>query len=429
MPFSLFANSLSSQVKIPVKEYKLKNGLKVLLNINPQTTISSYYLGFATGSRHEKKGITGISHMFEHLMFRGTKKYPDIPKLYSQNGMVGMNAYTSKDYTAYISQFPPEKLELVLDVESDRMSRLTLTQSDLDKERQAVQEERRLRVDNNPRGMLWEALFETVFKIHSYRWPVLGYKKDIDSYTLKDLNNWYETYYSPNNATLVLSGSFSESEARRLVQKYFGPLVAKKIPEEKILAEPPQTETRSYSIQKPIQTKHAVLVYPFSKKINKEALALDVACDILGTGESSHLYKIFVRERKMVSQISCFAWNLNQKGLFFINYALLSESSETEVKDAIYNEIHKMISKEISKKEIEKAKNIKLMGFISELKRSSSRAQLLGLYEVNFDGYKNIYKDLDGLSSLSSDFIQSTMKKYLNPNQSSYLILKPEKNK
>lgn len=425
-PASLFAEPLSSQVQIPVHKYKLKNGLTVLLNLNPKTTVSSYYLGFATGSRHEREGITGISHMFEHLMFKGTKKYPDISKLYSQEGIVGLNAMTSRDYTVYFAEFPKDKLELVLDVESDRMSRLELTQEDLDKERKAVQEERRLRVDNQPMGMLFEALYETVFKKHSYRWPIIGYEKDIANYSLKDLNEWYNTYYSPNNATLVLSGNFSETEARNLVDKYFGLLVSKKIPNEINAKEPLQTEPRSFILKKPVQTKMAFLAYRLPGERSKDVLALEVVCDLLGTGESSRLHKTLVRDQKLVSSVSCFILNNKRHSVLLFYYSLLKGSSEEKVKKIIYDTINDISSKPVEKREIEKTKNIRLIGLVNQLKKSSSRVHLLGMYEVNFNGYKNIYKDLDGLSNLSSYFIQKTAQKYLDPKKSSYLILQPE---
>ena len=426
MSFSLFAKSPSSQIKIPVKRYKLKNGMTILLNPNPDTTMSSYYLGFATGSRHEREGITGISHMFEHLMFKGTKKYPDIDRLYSKNGIVGMNAMTSKDYTAYIGHFTPDKLELILDAESDRMVHLFLTQEGLDKERKAVQEERRLRVDNQPKGMLFEALYETVFKLHSYKWPVIGHAKDIADYSLKDLKEWYKTYYSPNNATFVLSGNFSEKEARNLIKKYFGSLAPKEISKEKDILEPPQTEARTFILKKPIQTKLAFLAYRLPGKRVKDVVALEIACDVLGTGESSRLYKSLARDKKWVSDISCFILNNNKHSLLLIYYSLLKNVSEQKVKEAIQDEIYSMAAQKISSYEIEKVKNIKLVDIINQLKRSSSRAQLLGSYEVNFDSYKNIYKDLDRFNTISSEFIQSRMKKYLKSNQSSYLVLKPE---
>ena len=203
---------LSSQIQIPVSKYKLKNGMTVLLNPDPQTTLASYYLGILTGSRHEKEGITGISHMFEHLMFKGTKKFPDIETTYRENGVSGLNAETSWDYTGYYASFPEEKLELTLDVESDRMVHLQLSQEDLNKEKQVVQEERRMRVDNSPYGQLFEKAFELVFQKHPYRWPVIGYAKDITDYKLEDMKKWYKTYYSPNNAVLVISGKFSEKK-------------------------------------------------------------------------------------------------------------------------------------------------------------------------------------------------------------------------
>ena len=179
MNSSIFSKKLSSEIKISVDKYKLDNGMTVLLNPDKKLKTASYLLGYRVGSRHEKKGITGISHMFEHLMFRGTKKYPDFNKVYNSAGVIQVNAFTSRDMTAYLGAFAPDQMELVLDVESDRMTNLVLNQELLDKERGAVQEERKMRVDNNPMGYLFEELMLLTFQEHPYRWPVIGIEEDI----------------------------------------------------------------------------------------------------------------------------------------------------------------------------------------------------------------------------------------------------------
>ena len=268
------AENLSSKIQIPVEKYELKNGLRVLLNPDERAKTASYILGIDVGSRQERPGITGISHMFEHLMFKGTKKYPNFNKIYEDNGVVRVNAFTSDDYTAYFASFPPEKLDLILNVESDRMSHLTFSQEELDKERGAVQEERLLRVDNNPSGLLFENLFDVVFTKHPYRQPVIGYKKDISAYTLENLRTWYGTYYSPNNAIFVISGKFSISEAKKLIEKHFGPLTPKKIPKEIKVTEPEQTKTRFRVVNKEIQAPTIAMAYLGPPLGRKETYAL-----------------------------------------------------------------------------------------------------------------------------------------------------------
>ena len=422
-----FAEKLSSQFHIPVEKYKLENGLRVLLNSDNKVNTASYILGVATGSRHEKPGITGISHMFEHLMFKGTKKYPDFNRLYGDHGIIGLNAFTSKDYTAYFATFPPEKMKLVLDVESNRMSQLTFTQEELDKERGAVQEERLMRIENNPFGLLWSNMFDLLFTKHPYRWPILGYKKDIASYTLEDLNRWYRAYYSPRNAVLVISGHFSSRKAKKWIKKYFGTLPAKEVPKEVKTVEPEPNSARSRAVYKKVQAPITAMAYLGPPSGQKEHCALDFMGHIFGSGESSLLYKKLVREKKLISSISSGTIDLLDHSAFYIFYHLLDPSKESEVKALILEELKKGIEQGVSAQSLEKVKNIQMNEMLYSLKTSGKRARMILDYEIQHKDYKKMYERLDWLDEMSPEFIKKTAKKYLNPERLTYLILKPKK--
>ncbi|MCY4322033.1 MAG: pitrilysin family protein [Bdellovibrionaceae bacterium] len=418
------ANNLSSHINLPVEKYKLKNGLTVLLNPDKKLNTASYILGFKVGSRHERKGITGISHMFEHLMFKGTKKYPNFDQIFSENGVVSVNAFTSRDYTAYVGTFPPDKLELILDVESDRMTQLTFTQEELNKERGAVQEERLMRIDNSPTGVLFENLFDQLFEKHPYRWPIIGYSEDIAKYSLEDLNKWYKTYYSPNNAVLVISGKFSAKKAKTLINKYFGNLKTKQIPTEINIKEPKQIKARSREISKKVQSSMATFSYLGPPLGTKEFYALEFISQILGTGESSVFYKKFVRQKKLLSSIYLGVIDLYHYGVFYIFYPLLDISKEEIIKKSILEELNKGIDLNLNKKSIEKVKNIYMNDMIYSLKRSRSRARDLFGYEISFNDYKKMYEKLDIIKDLSPEFIKRVGEKYLTPQKSNYIILK-----
>ena len=421
------AQKLSSYIHLPVEKYKLDNGLTVLLNPDDKLNTASYILGFKVGSRHEKLGITGISHMFEHLMFKGTKKYPKFDQIYAKNGVVGVNAFTSKDYTAYVGTFPPEKLELILDVESDRMTQLTFTQEELDKERRAVQEERLMTVDNSPTGILFENLFDQLFQKHSYRWPVIGYSEDIASYTLKDLNKWYGAYYSPNNAVLVISGKFSAKKAKKLIKKYFGELKTKQIPEEIKIIESKQEQSRAREVSKEVQSSIVTLSYLGPPAGTKEFYALEFISQILGTGESSVFYKKLVRQTKLLSSVSVGMMDLSHYGVFYIFYPLLGAVKEKEIQTVILEELNNGIDQALNEKSIEKVKNIYMNDMIYSLKRSGTRASSLLDYEIYFNDYKKMYEKLDIINKMSPAFIRTTGEKYLTPQKSNYLILKAKK--
>ena len=426
MPFFADSEKLSSKIQIPVQKYKLNNGLRVLLNPDDKVNTASYILGIATGSRHEKPGITGISHMFEHLMFKGTKKYPHFNKTYADNGVINVNAFTSKDYTAYLGSFPPDKLELILDMESNRMSKLNLSQGDLDKERGAVLEERLLGIAR-PSTLLVQDLFGLIFTKHPYRWPVIGYEKDIVAYSLEDLRSWYSTYYSPNNAVLVISGKFSAKKAKKLIKKYFGSLVGKQIPKEVKVVEPEQTKTRFHIVNKEVQSPIVAIAYLAPPSGSKDLYALEFISHILGSGESSILYKRMVREHKLLSSISSGVYDFLDYSVFYIYYPLLNSLKEEEVKKIVLKEVREELNRGISKKSVEKVKNIQMTEMVYSLKRSMHRAGLLLDYELQFNDYRRMYEKLDLLDEMSPEFIRSVGEKYLNSERMSYVILKSEK--
>ena len=426
MSASIFSSQLSDKIRFDITKYHLDNGMTIILNPNPKNSIASYYLGFATGSRHEKIGITGISHMFEHLMFKGTKKYPKIDKTYAENGVTGLNAHTHFDFTGYFASFPEDKLELVLDVESDRMVNLQLSQEDLDQERKAVQEERKLRIENKPTGQLYgETLFNVVFKDHPYRWPIIGYKKDIAGYKLEDLTGWYKTYYSPGNAVLVLSGRFSKSEARRLIKKYMEPLKQRRLPNKARVREARQLQPRSHSLYRSVKTSQALLAWKIPGVESRDFLAFQILSHILGAGESSRLYKKLVRDTKKLQEISSYNIDLLEEGIFIIDYSF-STQEEASIKKQVLEEVKKIQKNLVEKEELEKAKNIYLSSLVHRLKYSSVQSQQLASYEMNSKNYKKLYSDLDSVLNLTKEDIKKLAVKYLDYAQVSYITLKPE---
>jgi zinc protease len=224
--------SFSQSIRFPVEKFKLANGLTVLLNEDHSAPIISYHTWFRVGSKNEEVGYTGIAHLFEHMMFKGAKRYTgeQFDRVLQANGGVN-NAFTTHDYTGYYETLPGSKLELVADIEADRMENLQITPENLTSERDVVKEERRFRVDNNPGGVLREALYGTAFKVHPYRWPVIGYMEDISRIDVAKANEFYRTYYAPNNAVLVISGDFDKAEAKRIVEKYYGAIKSQEIPQ------------------------------------------------------------------------------------------------------------------------------------------------------------------------------------------------------
>ena len=426
MSSSVFSKKLSSEINLSVEKYKLDNGLTVLLNSDTRLKTASYILGYRVASRHEREGITGISHMFEHLMFKGTQKYPEFWKTYEASGVIQVNAFTSRDKTAYLGTFAPDQLELVLDVESNRMTNLILNQDILDKERGAVQEERKLRVDNSPMGYLFENLFFLTFTEHPYRQPIIGVEEDIANYTLEDLKKWYETYYSPNNAVLVISGNIPVKKTKKLIEKYFSNIPSKKIPEEKNWVEPEQTEARSKELFKDVQASTVYLSYVGPPSGTKEAYAVDFLVNLLGAGESSILYKKMVREKKLLPSISVFTYNIDQYQVILLSYPLAQLDKEEEIKQVLLDELEKVLDSSLTPEVVEKARNIKMNEIVASLKRTNNRVRLLLDAEMGFDDYKQIYEEMDFLEDIDFDFVTSVGKKYLKRERLNYISLQPK---
>ena len=306
------------------------------------------------------------------------------------------------------------------------IANLILTEEVLEKERKAVQEERYLSLENNPRGLLFESLMSLVFKIHPYKWHIIGYKEDIASYRLEDLKKWYKTYYAPNNIVLTLSGPFSEREVKRQIKKYFGPLSAQTLPVSSYEKEPEQKEARSLTLKKPIQTTEVRLAYVGPKEDSKAFLALEAISLILGGGESSRLYKTIVREKKLLPDISASTMDFVDHSVFLVSFALpTSGVSESRVKSLVLKELQNLSEQSVTQKELEKVSNIFLNSQVDQLKKSSYRAFQIAYYETQYKDYKKLYERLEIVKNLSPDFIKSVADQYLRPEKLSYVKLEP----
>ncbi len=417
---------LSSQIRIPVEKYKLDNGLTVLLHEDHSLPIISYHTWFRVGSRHERPGITGIAHMFEHLMFKGTKKYPNkkFDELLQANGATN-NAFTSHDYTGYYENFPSDKLELIMDIESDRMVNLELNEEMLGAEREVVKEERRMRVDNRPGGVLYENIYRTVFRVHPYRWPVIGWMKDISSYKLEDFKQWYKTYYAPSNAVLVIAGDFDTSKVKKMIQKYYGPLKAQPLPEQKYSSEPVQSGFRQQVVTKDVQAPLVSLAYRGPAASDKDTYALDLLGRILGSGTSSRLYTRLVYRNKKATSVGAYNASGKDPGVFQVRVSLKPGVPESQIQQALLGEIYKMRSTRVSEQELQKAKNQTMLSYVSSMKTVDGKANILALNEILFGDYSEFFKDLDRYNQVTAIDIQEVAKKYLTPKQASWVVVKP----
>jgi predicted Zn-dependent peptidase len=366
-----------------VVEHQLKNGLKVRLLVDRAVPTVSYYTFFRVGSRNERPGITGIAHLFEHMMFNGTKKYgpKEFDRMLESRGGAS-NAYTSNDITAYYEDFASDALETVIDLESDRMRSLEITPSTLESEREVVKEERRLRVDNDVTGMLDEALEAQIWKAHPYHWPVIGWMKDLDAITREDAQGFFRVYYAPNNATVVAVGDLDPKATIDLIERHYGDIPAGPPVPEVVDSEPEPAGERRVEVRYPSQAPALMLGWGAPRARDPDTLVLDVIQTVLATGESSRLVKRLVHEDQIATDLGAdFAWRIDP-GAFLLHVELKPRVKAARAEAAIEEELARVRERGVTDLELQKAKNVLRAQFLSEIATHNGRAHVLGNYEV-----------------------------------------------
>lgn len=415
------------KINLPVTKYKLQNGLTVLLHEDHSVPLISYHTWYKVGSRDEAPGITGSAHMLEHMMFKGSKKYPgkSFDRLLHENGIVN-NAFTTYDYTGFYQTLPSSKLEMMMDIEVDRMSNLTLSPEDLASEREVVKEERRWRVDNNPMGLLMETVMGTIFKTSNYRWPVIGTMKDISDYKIETLRNFHSVYYVPNNAILVLAGDFKTSEAKRLIEKYYGPVAYRPMPRREYPREATQEAQRNASVKKDVQSTSFTVSFAGIPNAHPDMYALDLASNILGNGTSSRLHKRLVYAKQTATSAYSYNMTMQDQGAFAVGVNLKPGVAMQESLDLVYQEIWKMRNKLVTEDELAKAKTQVMKDLVDGLTGIDGKARALAVNEIMTGSYDNLFKDLDKYNAVTAEQIKEVSNKYLNQAQRSIVVLEPK---
>ncbi len=290
--------------RLTVQEFTLANGLKVLLVEEHKAPVITVQIWYKVGSRNEIMGRAGLSHMLEHMMFKGTPKYGkgEFSKIIEKNGG-NDNAFTSQDYTAYFENLAADKLELALELEADRMKGLLLDDKEFQLEREVVKEERRLRVEDVPMAYLIEQMHAQAFMVHPYHWPIIGWFNDLDAMTREDLKTYYEKYYVPNNATLVIVGDVKAETALPLIRKHFEGIPQGSPPPSLSVVEPEQKGERRIVVKRDAQLPFIYFGYKVPNFKSRDVHALAVLETILSTGKSARLYDALVYRKKQALQV------------------------------------------------------------------------------------------------------------------------------
>ena len=422
----LFIPLSEAGLKEQVFETVLPNGLKVILLENHKAPLVTFQVWYRVGSRNEAWGKTGLSHMLEHMMFKGTEKIDpeQFSRIIQENGGDD-NAFTSHDYTAYFENLSADRVQVAIDMEADRMQNLILREEDFRTERMVVMEERRLRTEDNPQSVLIEQILATAFQIHPYRWPIIGWMEDIARFTLEDLKVYYRTYYNPANAFLVVVGDFKKEELLSKIEKALGSYSKGVAPIQDRDKDPPQIGERRIFVKKEAQLPFLVMGYHVPNLREPDSYVLEVIATLLSGGKSSRLYQGLVREKRLVLSADAGHDLLSRDpSLFTLSADLLPGKEISQVEKAFDQEIEQLQKELVGGQELEKVKNQIEASFIFGQDSIFGQARLLAHHEIALN-WKAIDDYLPSIQKVTPEDIQRVAKKYLVQDNRTVGILIP----
>jgi zinc protease len=421
---------ISQSTAIEFKEFDLDNGLHVILHKDNTNPIVSVDIWYHVGAKDEDSGRTGFAHLFEHMMFQGSSNVGKTDHFnYIQNAGGTVNGTTNQDRTNYFETAPSNQLELLLWLESDRMSTLQVTQENFDNQREVVKEEKRQRYDNVPYGSRWGEMMKRLFKGQTYEWIPIGSMDDLNSADLNYAQEFYRKYYSPDNAVIVVSGDIDYDEAARLVTKYFSDLkpantVKKKYPE--VIFN--QGEVRDV-IYDNVQLPAVYIGYKIPGTTDKDIQALEMLSMILGDGRSSRIYNDIVYNKKTAKSAGSFIWD-NEVGGMFIVVATGFKNTNT---DSLINDITEIVNstgiEPVNDNELEKVKNSVENDYINRMQTILGKADMLAHYWTFHKNTDLINTSINDYLGVTKEDILNAAKKYLNSNNRVVLTYLPSSEK
>jgi zinc protease len=410
-----------------IRAHTLSNGLRVRVLPERSAPTVSYYTFFQVGSRNERLGVTGISHLFEHMMFNGAAKYgpKEFDRVLEARGGHS-NAYTSNDVTAYYEDFAAEALDTVVDLESDRMRSLRLTADSLEQEREVVKEERRLRTENSVFGLMEEQLEALVFLAHPYRWPVIGWMEDIQRITRDDCEAFFRTYYAPNNAAIYAVGDLDPDETLRLVERAYGDIPAGPRTAPVPQGEPPQRGERRARVRYPAQAPALLAGWRGPAARSPDSAALDVLQVCLAVGESSRLRRRMVQELELAVSISI-SWGWRIDPGVFLAFAELAPGVQVEkAEEVLWEVLASAATKGVTAAETRRAQALLRSSVLHELATHHGVAHALGQAEALLGDWREAGRALEHYAAVGPRDVKRVAAEYLDPARRSVVVLEPE---
>ena len=424
----LLSVNVKAQLKSgDVQTFTLKNGMKFLVVEDFSIPNANMYLFYKAGSRNEYPGITGLSHFFEHMMFNGAKKYG--PKMFDRtmefNGGAN-NAYTTENVTVYTNWFPASATRVIFDLESDRISSLSIDPKMVESERGVVLSERSTGLENSPWRVLFQNLMAAAFQEHPYHWPVMGYEDDMKNWKQSDLEKYFQTYYAPNNCIVVMSGAIKTADIKKLAEEFLEPIPSQPEPAKVHITEPPQTGERRLEIKRDVSSPYLAIGYHVPETKHDDYYPLVLLSDILSSGKSSRLYRELVDKRELATMIySSIDINFDPS-LFAIYGVSAGAGKEALMEQAVYDVIDSVVKNGVTGEELQKVKNAKLMEFYGQIETINGKSNNIGTYEVFFGDYKKMFEAPDAFNKVSAEDIQRVAGKYFKKPNRTVAVLKAD---
>ena len=423
-----------SPVQAEVHEYNLENGLKLLVKEDRRAPVAVSQLWYRIGSSYEHDGITGISHALEHMMFQGTEKYPagEFSRIVAENGG-SENAFTGRDYTAYFQTLERSRLEVSFRLEADRMRNLLLSDREFEKEIEVVKEERRLRTEDNPVSYLYETALATAFQTSPYRHPIIGWMADLEAMRIENLRAWYDRWYAPNNAVLVVVGDVDHEAVHGLAQKHFGPVKGGEPAAAPEAPEVPQQGLKRVTVRRAAELPHLLMAYKTpaltaqtEASASWEPYALEVLAGVLDGGYSARLETRLVREQEVTASISA-SYDLTGRldGLFVVQAVPARGKTVADAERAVREQLEDLKHGEISAAELARVKAQVVSNDVYERDSMFYQAMTLGVLETEGLPWRLVDEYVAQIQSIGAEQVRRVANRYFRDDGLTVAVLEP----
>ena len=420
-----------SVAEITAQEFRLSNGMRLIVQEDKRAPTVVHMVWYRVGSMDEQSGTTGVAHVLEHMMFKGTKKLKPgefSAKVAALGGRE--NAFTGKDYTAYYQQVEKSRLEQVMALEADRMQNLTMDKEEFAKEIRVVMEERRLRTDDQPLSLLFEALNATAYVAHPYKNPVVGWMNDLQNMTAADALGWYQRWYAPNNATMVVAGDVDAKRVRELAEKYYASIPAKTLPKSKPQQEPAQTGIKRLVVKAPAENPFLVMAYKMPKLLDvdkdDDVHALDVLAAVLDGYDNARLPARLVRTERIANSVDAgFEPVARGPVMFTLSGVPAQGISVDQLEQALRAEITRIAIDGVSAAELKRVKTQLIASQVYKRDSVFGQAMEIGGMEMAGISFRQMDKIIEKLSAVTPEQVQSVAQKYFGDDQLTVATLQP----